>query len=192
MLFLVFGASGSGKTAALEAVRDRLTGLACHDFDEIGVPLGADRRWRQEANETWLARVREYEAQGLDVLLAGQTPYGELLATPSADAVEVSALLLDCADAVRAERLAGRPADDLESQLAWAGWLRGHAADPGWRPDVIREDALDGLRWDRGDPRWRVAVVDSSELSIAEVADEVLAWIDAERDHRRPEAHRQA
>jgi hypothetical protein len=187
MLFLVFGASGSGKTAALEAVRGRAARLACHDFDEIGVPPGADRRWRQEANESWLARVREYEAQGLDVLLAGQTPYGELLASPSADGVEVSALLLDCADAVRAERLAGREADDLDSQLAWAAWLRGHAADPGWQPEVIREDPLDGMRWDRwqrwerADPRWRVALVDSSELSIAEVADEVLAWIDAER-----------
>jgi len=182
MLFLLFGASGSGKTAALEALRDRVTGLACHDFDEIGVPPGADRRWRQEANEAWLTRVRQYEAQGIDMLLAGQTPYGELLATPSADAVEISALLLDCTDAIRAERLAGRADAGLDSQLAWAAWLRGHAADPCWQPEVIREDALDGMRWDRwqgwqrGDPRWRVDVIDSSELSIAEVADKVLAW----------------
>jgi hypothetical protein len=47
MLFLVFGSSAAGKTLALGALRGRVDSLAIHDLDEIGVPSGADRRWRR-------------------------------------------------------------------------------------------------------------------------------------------------
>jgi hypothetical protein len=189
VIFLLFGSSGSGKTAALEAVRGRLPGLPCHDFDEIGVPSDADRRWRQEANEAWLKRALAYRAEGLDILLAGQTPFGELLATPSAaEAGPATALLLDCSDDVRRARLelrgVGPPLPDL---LSWASWLRGHAADPRWRPDVICDDAWEQMRWERwsgwesGDPRWRVRILDTSELTLSDVAERVVAWIEDER-----------
>ena len=188
MLFLLFGSSGSGKTAALDVVRGRVPRLLCHDFDEIGVPVDADRRWRQEANEEWLHRVLVSQADGLDVLLAGQTPFGELLAPPSAGELDVlTALLLDCSDEVRQARLEGRRDVPLDDLLSWAAWMRGHAADPRWRPDVIRSDAADQLRWERwsswerGNPHWRVRVLDTSELTIAEVAGEIVAWIEDER-----------
>jgi hypothetical protein len=185
MLFLLFGASGAGKTAALEAVRGRSTDLVCHDFDEVGVPPRADRRWRQEANEAWLVRVLEYEDHGRDVLLAGQTPYGELLATPSADELEILGMLLDCADDVREARLRGRSGIELEDQLAWAAWLRGHATDPQWLPEVIQAEAREEMRWDRwrdwkrGDQRWRVVVLDTSTLTVDRVAGRVLAWTES-------------
>jgi hypothetical protein len=105
MLFLVFGSSASGKTVALEALRGRLFDLAIHDFDEIGVPPGAQTGWRHGANEEWLRRALDYQASGTDLLLAGQTPLGELLATPSAWKIEaISACLIDCDDATRVAR----------------------------------------------------------------------------------------
>jgi hypothetical protein len=42
MFFLLFGSSAAGKTVALNAPRSRVSGLEVHDFDEIGVPPGAD------------------------------------------------------------------------------------------------------------------------------------------------------
>src|SRR6266571_652895 len=105
MLFLVFGSSGAGKTTALNALRGRLSGLELHDFDEIGVPPGADTAWRQQANETWVRRSLEYEADGSDILLAGQIPFGELLATPSAPKLQaISACLLDCDASTQIQR----------------------------------------------------------------------------------------
>lgn len=80
MLFLVFGSSGAGKTAALDILLGRIAGLAMHDFDELEIPPGVDTAWRQQANEVWVRRGLEYEADGSDLLLAGQTPFGELLA----------------------------------------------------------------------------------------------------------------
>jgi len=196
VLFLLFGSSCSGKTLALDELHGRIDGLAIHDFDEVGVPAGADLAWRHSADEQWVQRALEYQVEGTDLLLAGQTPLGELLAAPSAPRLEaISACLLDCDDATRTARLQARgPAwlartgGTLRDYLDWAGWMRGHAADPTSRVDVIRCDAawerMQWSRWSgwrRGDPRWHVRVVDTSASTVAEVARELVDWIDEER-----------
>ena len=196
MLFLVFGASGAGKTFALEALRNRVLDLAIHDFDEIGVPPGADTVWRHRADEEWVRRALDYQAAGTDLLLAGQTPFGELLATPSAPLLEaISACLIDCDDDTRVARLRARgpewlaqTAGDLEDYLNWAEWLRRHARDPTWQTDVIRNEATESeMYWDRwsdwtaDDPRWRVRALDTSKLPVEHVASELAEWIADER-----------
>jgi hypothetical protein len=84
VLFLLFGSSGAGKTFVLDVLRDRVPDLAIHEFDEIGIPPDAGTAWRHRANEEWVRRALAYQAEETDLLLAGQTPFGELLATPSA------------------------------------------------------------------------------------------------------------
>jgi hypothetical protein len=204
MLFLLFGSSAAGKTFALEALRDRVEHLAIHDFDEIGVPPGADTAWRQRANEQWVHRALEYQAAGIDLLLAGQTPFGELLATPSATSLEaISACLIDVDDDTRVERLQARGPEwfertggELQGYLAWAAWMRGHAADPSWQTNVIQIDAtVAEMRWARwidwraGDPRWRVRVIDTSAVPVDEVAAGLIEWIQEERALLRVGAH---
>ena len=204
MLFLLFGSSCAGKTFALDPLRGRLPRLAIHDFDEIGVPPGADAAWRHRANEAWVRRALAYQTAGIDLLLAGQTPFGELLAAPSAPLLEaVSACLVDCDDETRAARLRARGAEwlarspgGLPEYLAWAGWMRRHAADPAWRTDVIRRaETDDEMRWTRwsdwraGDPRWRVRAVDTSRVPVEQVADELAAWIAEERASVRAGTH---
>jgi hypothetical protein len=196
VLFLLFGSSAAGKTFALHALRDRVPRLAIHDFDEIGVPADADRAWRQRANEIWLRRALDYQAQGIDLLLAGQTPLGELLATPSAPLLDgISACLVDCDDETRIRRLRergpewwARSSGDLGDYLSWAAWMRGHAEDPRFMPEVIvSDDGLPEMGWDRwseleaGDPRWRVRVIDTSALPVEEVAARLVEWIAEER-----------
>ena len=201
MLFLLFGSSCSGKTTALAELRRRaLPCLAVHDFDEIGVPPGATTGWRHRANEQWVRRALAYEAEGIDTLLAGQTPYGELLAAPSASKLDaLAACLLDCGDEERVARMEARGSEWLarsggtvDDFLAWAAWMRCHAEDPSWQQDVIRRPETEAeLEWSRladrrrGDPQWRVAVVDTSARSVAEVADDLAAWIEAERSAAR-------
>jgi hypothetical protein len=201
VLFLLFGSSAAGKTCALGLLRDRVEALATHDFDELGVPPGADSAWRRGANERWLRRALQYQTHGTDLLLAGQTPFGELLAAPSAPHVEaISACLIDCDDGTRVGRLQARGADwlarsgsEIEDYLSWAAWMRGHAANPTWRAEVIRQD--DDLHWDRwidwraGDPRWNVRVLDTSQLRVEQVTDELAAWIGEERARFRNGTH---
>jgi hypothetical protein len=53
VLFLVFGSSASGKTSALEELRRRPPErLAIYDFDEVGIPPRATKRFRHEAKRT--------------------------------------------------------------------------------------------------------------------------------------------
>ena len=119
-------------------LRGRVDRLAVHDFDEIGVPPHAQIDWRHRGNEHWLRQAIEYEREGIDVLLAGQTPLGEMLASPSATQLSsISACLLDCDDAARLERMQARGAQWLEHSagtiqdyLNWAEWMRRHVADP--------------------------------------------------------------
>lgn len=130
------------------------------------------------------------------MLLAGQTPLGELLAAPSAPLVEaISACLLDCDDHTRTARMNARGSEWLarnggriEDFLSWAAWMRRHAADPQWRPEVIRHNGGDPqMDWDRwsdwcaGDPRWRVEVIDTPAISVQVVAARLAEWIEQER-----------
>jgi hypothetical protein len=196
VFFLLFGSSAAGKSFVLRGLAQRVPDLAIHDFDEIGVPAGADTEWRHAANEKWVRKAIDCQAAGTDLLLAGQTPFGELLATPSAPQLEaISACLLDCDDETRVERLNRRGPESLagtagnaEAYLNWAEWMRRHAHDSTWQINVIRRPATEqDMVWDRwtpwptGDPRWRVQVIDTSALPVEKVADELAAWIARER-----------
>jgi hypothetical protein len=204
VFFLVFGASAAGKTFALGELCERVTDLAMHDFDEIGVPPDADTAWRHRADEEWVRRALDYQAQGTDLLLTGQTPLGELLAAPSAPRLNaISACLIDCDDATRVKRLQARGAGVARpnggrsgEQLAWAAWMRSHAADPTWETDVIHDRTTDGeMQWSRwsswraDDPRWRVHVIDASALPVDSVAAALANWIEEERALLRSGVH---
>ena len=170
-------------------------------------PPGADTAWRHQANERWIQRALEYQADGTDLLLAGQTPFGELLAAPSAPLLDgIAGCLVDCDDNTRAARLEERGsawfarsaghlqaelpwADWVQRHLKWAEWMRRHAVDPTWQPDVIRhgdtDPQLDWSRWSdwkAGDSRWRVRVIDTSDMSPEQVAESLLEWIADERN----------
>jgi hypothetical protein len=175
-----------------------------HDFDEIDVPRDADTAWRHRASEEWVQRALRYQSEGTDLLLAGQTPFGEILAAPSASRLDaISACLLDCSDHTRITRLRARGPDwlaqvggDLQAYLNWAAWMRMHAADPSWRHDVIRVTATEReMAWERwsdwqeGDPRWRVQVIDTSATPVEQVADALARWIADERALLRSKQH---
>jgi hypothetical protein len=203
MLFLIFGSSCSGKTTLLDALRVRFADLEIHDFDEIGVPADADMAWRHRANEQWVQLALTEQAEGRDFVLAGQTPLGEMLAAPSAVELDaVSACLLDCDDTARLARMrsrgdewAARFGDKLDDFVHWGEWMRGHARDPRFRQFVIQEKSDPAMRWERwsawraNDPRWRVRIVDTSDVSVEEVADELERWLEEERELLRAGRH---
>jgi hypothetical protein len=109
-LFLLFGASRSGKTTLVDALRGCAPTLACHDFDEVGVPRRPTIAWRQRILEQWVRRAIALQRDGVDLLLAGQSPLGELVAVPSACELDGhAACLLDCDDETRATRLRTHP-----------------------------------------------------------------------------------
>jgi len=189
MIFFVTGASGSGKTACMPDLARLLPSAEVSDFDSLGVPPNADKVWRQQSTEAWLRRGVALACEGRDLVVCGTTVLGEILACPSApDAGPLAACLLDCADVLRVARLRERGTHGCtQDMLSWAAWLRLHAVDPGWRPDVVRDVADPDMRrerwagWQRGDPRWQCPTIDTTALSLPEVAAAIARWAAAAR-----------
>jgi len=68
--YFVAGASGSGKTAIIPDLKKILgDSIAVYDFDDIGVPDGADKKWRQESTDKWLQKLL---SDGKNACLLGQ------------------------------------------------------------------------------------------------------------------------
>ncbi|MEU4449205.1 hypothetical protein AB0K14_10340 [Actinosynnema sp. NPDC050801] len=197
MLLTLTGSSCSGKTTLARAVGDRLERLAVHDFDEVGVPVGADRRWRHRMNEVWVRRALEYQDRGVDLLLTGQSPLGEVLATPDAPLLDgIAVCLVDVSDEVRRSRLALRDAGRwdapaVDAFLGWAAWHRGHAEDPRHRPEAIVDDSRPRMAWHRwtgwtaDDRRWCTHLLDTTDQPVAHSADQVEQWVTRQRDALR-------
>lgn len=182
-LYFIGGASGSGKTAIMPELQEILgSEIKVYDFDDIGVPEGADKKWRQESTEKWLKKLLSYKKNTclLGVIL------GEILACPSAKHIEeVHFLLLDVDDLVRIKRIRTRGDVPYNNQhmLNWASWLRVHNQEPLWEQHVIKDDSWDGLdfsTWEQNE-NWpnnvTTKAIDTTSLDIKEVAEQVAAWI---------------
>ncbi|WP_194897227.1 hypothetical protein [Catenulispora pinisilvae] len=198
MLLALTGSSGAGKSTLAFAVADRLTGAAVHDFDEVGVPdPPIPPHWRNEMTEHWIRRALEYQERGLDLVLTGNSPLGEILAAPSAPLLDgIAVCLIDVADEPRRGRLARRDGgrwDEraLDSFCGWAAWQREHARDPRARPAVIADDSWPEMVWSRwtgwasDDPRWRTEVIDTTGRPLAASADRFERWVAEQRAAHR-------
>jgi hypothetical protein len=196
VFFLLSGSSGAGKTTLGIALPARVDRLAFHELGEFAdSPWAGEPGWayRRVPVERALARAREYERDGVDMLLT-EGVVGELLAAPHAVEVEgIATCLVDCSDDERLRRLRlrdnGRVSDphQLWEFLVWALWLRRHAADPQLFAGPIRGPDDGGWAWDRwtgwhaDDPRWSSVVLDTTGETVEDSADRLAAWIEAQR-----------
>lgn len=182
-LYFVAGASGSGKTSIMADLKGFLNNaINIYDFDDIGVPKDADKKWRQESTEKWLQKLLNDEKDGC---LLGQIVLGEIIACPSATMLDkINFCLLDVSDYERICRLKKRNTYGIDQHmLNWSSWLRMHHQDPQWVQHVVKDDSwsqLDFSRWDQLD-RWEdkaaITILDTTNLTIQQVAQSVTKWI---------------
>jgi hypothetical protein len=187
MFLLVSGASGAGKSTARRLVASELEpGVECVELhDVVPMPRVPTLGWRQRATEAVVCHALRLQEHGRHVLLAGDpVAAGEVLAAPSADRLDgIAVCLLDVDSHTQAARLLARGDDPalLVHHVAFADWMRGHAADPHHRPEVLQTDGWEQMRWERWSRlddtgSWAIHVLDTSSLTAAAVASELLAW----------------
>ena len=186
-LYFIGGASGSGKTAIMAELQTILGNeIKVYDFDDIGVPDGADKKWRQESTEKWLQKLL---ADDKDACLLGQIVLGEILACPSSKQIDkINFCLLDVNDFERIQRLKKRNTYGLDqNMLNWSAWIRMHHQDPQWELHTIKDDSWDGLDFRILDSlkNWEstadIKIIDTTELDIKRVAIGVAQWIKTEK-----------
>lgn len=186
--YYVAGASGSGKTAIMPALQKILgDAIAVYDFDDIGVPDGADKKWRQESTEKWLQKLL---TDGKDACLLGQIVLGEILACPSAKQIDkINFCLLDVSDFERIQRLKKRNTYGADqNMLNWSSWLRMHHQDPQWMKHVLTEDCWQGLDFSvwcqlvTWNSRAFVKFLDTTRLTINQVTESIAHWINQKND----------
>ena len=158
-ILFVIGASGVGKTTAVETLAERgLADVACFHFDSIGVPtleemsraFGSTERWQEATTHEWIARLKGRSERFL--ILEGQTRPSFILAGLAGTRDTAGIVLLDCTPAVRSQRLRSerqQPELDTSQMNQWAAYLRGQA------------DAL------------HLPVIDTTLLTANHVADEL-------------------
>lgn len=75
----------------------------------------------------------------------------------------------------------------LWDHVARGVWLRFHAVDPQWVPGPLVGSDGGGLRWERlagwqrGDPRWQIERLDTTDEAPGETAARLEAWLSARR-----------
>jgi hypothetical protein len=188
MFFLVTGASGAGKSTVRRLIeQDFGDALVSTEIATLGVTPQWDLAWRHKQVERLVGLALEAQRVGKPFLLCGDpVPMGEVYAAPSADRLDgIAVCLLDVSEQAQRERLVARGDDPalLPNHVAFAEWMREHAADPTHRPDVIMDEGWEEMCWDRwvGRPEardsWRAHVIDTSSRRPTEVARLVAAWI---------------
>lgn len=142
-----------------------MDGVRCFYFDSIGVPsaevmdrdFGGGDKWQAHATAMWLSRLDALSGDVRVAVLDGQTrPSFVFDAADRAPTSSLHVALLDCSSDARGERLRGprgQPELASDRMTNWAAYLRGQA------------DA-------RG-----LSVIDTSSLTVDEVADELEALV---------------
>jgi hypothetical protein len=157
-LFVVTGASGSGKSTIFPELLGCLAGrCVVFDVDWLIDPFGraakdGDIDWAA-FRDAWLHVSHGVAQNGLPTLLLGPFIPEHLEGLPGRSGVsEIHYLVLDCPDDERRQRIEARPrwrGRDIRAQTEFGRWLRKNLAP----------------------------VIDTSTQSPAEVALEVAAWV---------------
>jgi energy-coupling factor transporter ATP-binding protein EcfA2 len=139
-VLVVVGASGAGKSTLTQALAAlELPGVACHQFDTIGVPsaqeiierFGSGEGWQGWALEQWMERLTRNEGGAeLAVLDAQVRPHAALVALRRHGVAHGRVVLVDCGYSERNARLCGprgQPELATPDMDCFAAYMRGQA-----------------------------------------------------------------
>lgn len=185
VLLLITGASGIGKSTVRSLVAPELApAVECVELADLTERTpGMTLAWRQRTAEIAVRRAVALQTSGRHLLLAGDpVPAIEILATPSAPSLDATAVcLLDADTEAQADRLIARgdPRELLPRHQAFADWMRRQADDPLHMTHVVANGGWEEMRWERLKslvPAWGMHTIDTSRMSIGQVADAALDW----------------
>jgi predicted kinase len=137
-LFIVTGASGSGKTAVFAPLARRLQGR-CVTFDAdllmdaAGALSGSQPINWPALRDAWLAVAHGIAQSGMPTVLLAPFIPGHLQELPARRWIaDIQFIVLDCPDELRRARISARPpwrSRDIDEQVEFGQWLRRNITD---------------------------------------------------------------
>ena len=125
-IFFITGTSGAGKTTLVNFIKKELSNTEVHDFDEGGVPDGADEGWRRGRTNEWLEKARGYLAEGKSTVICGVCVPGEVRACSAYDdSLDVHYGMIHIEEAEIRKRLGDRgwKGAKVDDNVIWAQHL---------------------------------------------------------------------
>ena len=126
-IFFITGTSGSGKTTLVNYLKATLPqGLfEVYDFDENGVPLNADKAWRQETTNYWLIRAQVNNEENKSTIICGVTVPSEVLSFSKKSIMPIYFGFIKVDDETIKQRLKIREWDDqlIQDNINWSHYL---------------------------------------------------------------------
>jgi GTPase SAR1 family protein len=106
MIYFTTGSSGVGKSILVREMKGKLpANFEVHDFDEAGVPLGADQSWRLATTRKWIETAKKNSLSNISTIIVGLTHPDEVNQIAIRDAVQVSYIMLEVDDDELKKRL---------------------------------------------------------------------------------------
>lgn len=109
-LYFISGVSGVGKTAVIPYLKSLLpANFEVHDFDEGGVPTGADHAWRIGRTREWINSGNQKSIKGVSLIVCGFTNPDEIkIIKKEFPNLDIRIILLDGEAGVIEQRLLNR------------------------------------------------------------------------------------
>lgn len=181
-ILVITGASGSGKTAVVEALAAApIPGTSYQHFDSLGVPTaavmtaqyGSPEQWQVARTHEWITRLATQAGSPALAVLEGQVRPSVVAEAFRANRVRFGRILLiDCSPEVRAFRLRqsrGQPQLASSQMMAWAAYLRGQA-------DALQIPTLDTTHLTLHEASARVREHVTGLAAITARGDSITEW----------------
>ena len=113
-IYFVSGTCGVGKSAIIPHLKSLLSHeqYNIRDFDERGVPDGADRTWRKSEIKKWLEIGTTASQKGISTIICGFVETVDFESADSENIPEIEIILLDADTETIRKRLTGRYTKD--------------------------------------------------------------------------------
>jgi putative ribosome biogenesis GTPase RsgA len=106
MIYFITGSSGVGKSTLVKSLKDKLLAdFKVHDFDEVGVPHGADLSWRLATTRKWIETAKENSLNNISTIIVGLTHPDEVNEIAVRESVKISYVMLEVDDDELKKRL---------------------------------------------------------------------------------------
>ena len=106
-IYFITGVCGVGKTTVIPHLKSLLNNenYDIHDFDERGVPDGADRQWRIKETEYWINYGKQNIKDNISTIICGFSNPKEIIYS---DDNNIKFILLDADDKTIRQRISER------------------------------------------------------------------------------------